>query len=52
MPRGGIMRSITNTTNSNTSNQNQTVNIGSQNFTIEGEIKDEKLREYIELGMM
>lgn len=52
VPRGGIMRSITNTTNSNTSNQNQTVNIGSQNFTIEGEIKDEKLREYIELGMM
>lgn len=52
VPRGGIMRSITNTTNSNTNNQNQTVNIGSQNFTIEGEIKDEKLREYIELGMM
>ena len=52
VPRGGIMRSITNTTNSNTNNQNQTVNIGSQNFTIEGEIKDEKLREYIELGIM
>lgn len=52
VPRGGLMRSITNTANSNTNNQNQTVNIGSQNFTIEGEIKDEKLREYIELGIM